>query len=365
MINWNCCFFFLHLILAEQVAFGESAFLNETDFQKIIENRINTQSFERIREKQKSSASLLIRDAASPIPNTTPVSSGYIVLTEYQGINSSSESCNGVPVYYTGVVLGLCIAVKSGYHAIPFRCSAGSYVKFTAAYSSETIYITYTYFSSSACSTSCGSYIYQYDYGCTDVGFKDGAYQSYSISLSINMVIPTVAGILQQEYVSSSCSGTLTGYTFEPNICNNYFTYSYKTTCSSDNHSQIYDIYDNNTDCSGVATNSYTYDSLYACASYSSVDTNNILQSGYEYSSYYSNDDMEATFYKQSCKAATSSTSSCDILLLFKTEVIVVITVFSIFVVLLIFYCRNASIKNNNTKNNNMTVAFEIVNTKV
>jgi hypothetical protein len=336
MNSLNCCFFFLQFLFLLKVSLGEKAFKNETDFRKIIEKKNNMQSFERIREVlEKHKASESVIDTISPLSSTS-VSSGYMILSEYQG---SSASCDGTPVYYTGVVLGLCVAVNSGYPDLPYGCSSsGSYVKLTSTYDSTTVYLTYSYYSSSACSTSCGSYTYEYTNGCAYLGYDYGTYITYSISFSSNMVVPSTAGILKQEYVSSSCSGTLAGYTFEPSICRIYYSESFKLTCSSDTNTQQLDVYYYNTQCSGAVSKSETYDLSYSCDAYpyaiitdrsSNISMNNAdNSSNIKDSSYYYYESLETTFYKQTCKSASSSSSSSSKL---SQVVVIAVSVVSVF----------------------------------
>jgi hypothetical protein len=407
----NFFFIFLQLLFLLQVAFGDKAFANEADFHhKIMEKKNNMQSFERIREVlEKHKASELVIETVSPLSSMS-VSSGYIVYSQYEGKDSLSGSCDGSPYYLSGTALGLCVAVNSGYSGLPYGCSSsGSYVMLTSTastYDSTTEYLTYSYYSSSDCSTSCGSKTYYYTNGCTYDGYSYGYNQSYSFSLSSNMVLPSVAGTLTEEFVSSSCSGTLAGYYFYTSICRNFYGESYKITCSSDTNTQQYDYYYYNTNCSGVVSNSDTYDFSYKCAanpyaiiadSSSNISMNNADSSSHY---YYSDDGFETIFYKYSCQGNYSFTptaspsltptasssltptanpfsiqSSSSTTKLTQTGVIVVsvvsVVVFLVIVGLHVFlffnYCykqKNTSNKNNNGNNNNtdnFTSAVEIV----
>jgi hypothetical protein len=338
-----------------------------------MEKKNNMQSFERIREVlEKYKAIELVKETVSPLSSTS-VSSGYIVLTQYQ-----SGSCNGAPVANSGTVLGVCIAVNSGYSGLPYGCSSsGSYVKLTSSYDSTKVYLTYSYYTSSSCSSSCGSDTYEYTKGCTANSYSYGIYQSFSFSSS--MVLPSAAGTLTQEYVSSSCSGTLTGYSFLSSICIiDSSTVSYEVTCSSDTNTQQYDIY-YNTDCSGTSYSS-TYDLSYTCATnpYAIASDNNSDISKdssyyyYYYYNYYSVDSLEATFYKETCKSASSSSSSSSklsqggVIAVSVVSVIVFLLIVGLVVFLFFNYCykhKNASNINNGHNNNtdNFTSAVEIV----
>jgi hypothetical protein len=294
----NFFFISLQLLFLLQVAFGDKAFANEADFHhKIMEKKNNMQSFERIREVlEKHKASELVIETVSPL-SSTPVTSGYFVYSKYEGKYSSSGSCDGSPFYCSGTALGLCVAVNSGYSGLPYGCSSsGSYVKLISTAStndSTTVYLTYLYYSSSDCSTSCGSETYYYTNGCTNDGYYNGYNQSYSFSLSSNMVLPSVVGTLTEEFVSSSCNGTLAGYYFESSICKifNFSIDSYKKTCSGDTNKQQIDFYYNITDCAGIVSSSFSYKFLYICAAnpYAIIVdiSSNISKKNAYYSSYY------------------------------------------------------------------------------
>jgi hypothetical protein len=210
------------------------------------------------------------------------------------------------------------------------------------------------------------------------------------------MVVPSTAGILKQEYVSSSCSGTLAGYTFEPSICRIYYSESYKVTCSSDTNTQQLEVYYYNTDCSGVASSSYTYDFSYSCAAYpyaivadrssnilmdNADNSSNISKdSSYYYYYYYYYDSLETTFYKQTCNSESSSPSlfptasplssqmsssstklsQAGVIAVSVVSVVVFLVIVGLLVFLIFYYGnrRNASNKNNN---DNFNSAVEIV----
>jgi hypothetical protein len=339
---------------------------------------------------EKYKVNKLIKSNLSPLSSTS-VSSGYIVVSEYQGGDSSYASCEGTPYNVIGVALGLCVAVNSGYSDLPYGCpTSGSYLKLTASLDGETVYLTYSYFSSSACSTSCGSYTYSDIYNCNDGGYYYyyGAYESYSTSFTNSVVVPSVAGILQQEYVSSSCTGTLAGYIFAPTICRSFFGYYYELTCSSDNN-ELSEMFYYDAGCSGVPAYSYTQDFSYTCTSYpyatiadsfNSSSNNTFAEDSYYYyyyyyyNSYYYSDDGfiggESTYYKQSCQTSSSTSSSSSSSSALSQAGVIAVSVgsgvvFLIIVGLVVFlifnYCpRNASYKNNNN-NNNTTIAVEII----
>jgi hypothetical protein len=355
---------------------GAKAFTNETDFHENIKKN-NMQSFERLRkilEKRRSSE--LVNSIVSPLSSTS-VSTGYIVVSEYLGGDSSYESCHGTPVTSGGVALGLCVAVNSGYSGLPSGCpSSGSFLQITASYDTSTVYITYSYFPSSVCSSSCGSKKYTDTYSCSSVGYSNGYYQSYYYSFSSSVVVPSAAGILTQEYVSSSCSGTLAGYAFQTNNnCNSYSSsQSFKLTCSGNNSVLIEFYY--STDCSGDVSSSLKGKLPYTCAvnPFAIIADNS---NSYAYSKYYSDDDSiggETTYYKESCKAESSSSTSSSasssaslsqagVIAVSVVSVVVFLIIVAI-AVYLIFNCyhiRNTVTNNkNNNYNNNDTFDLDL-----